>query len=65
MASYQTYRLTARQRDTILAALRERQDIMSGNATDVDAIDEIATNGGKHRALSRAEIDALCQRLNA
>ena len=66
--------LTERDRGSILAALRFWQQhgpnsklststrLMSDEA---QSLDDIATNGGQFSRLTNAEIDALCDRLNA
>lgn len=48
-----------RQRDTILAALRNYQ----GTYHRIE-LTEIATNGGEHTELDAEEIDELCESLN-
>lgn len=63
--------LPNRELATVLAALRERQDRLfeaqrhgenaEGHAA---AFNDVATNHGSFEALSVAEIDALCQKLN-
>lgn len=58
-----------RERDTILAALREREarlDFCKPSDAELDEIDKIAANGRKGAAavLSPWEIDALCERIN-
>lgn len=55
--------MTDRQLASVLAGLRMRQhDLNEGLSNDFDAI---ATNEGAFDALSPAEIDALCEALNA
>lgn len=54
--------LTARELDTVLAALRWYQKFHP--ATIPQEIDDIATNCGAHRALRPREIDDLCEKLN-
>lgn len=61
------YTLTARERDTVLAALRLWQEpasmaeIGSQQANDLGTI---ATNCGRHVMLDMDEVDDLCERLN-
>lgn len=53
--------LTTRERDTILAALRQRQQyVESGVVTDM--LDDIAADSGQ--PLTNPEIDELCERIN-
>ena len=55
------YNLTARERDTVLAALRLWQSSVS-----VGSFLEIAENGrqGRKARLDGDEIDSLCERIN-
>ena len=52
-----TVKLTKRERDTILAALRRWLSYPA--ARDADSV---ATNGGKHKPLDNFEIEQLCKR---
>jgi hypothetical protein len=56
--------LSERERATILAALRDRQGTLLGCAPNAQDIEGVATNSGEFRALTVAEIDALCEKLN-
>ncbi len=57
--------LTLTERDTILAGLRALQDLSTMNAGELpDGLQDILTNGGTHPAMTEAEIDALCERIN-
>jgi hypothetical protein len=51
-------KLTKRQRDTILAALRRWVSYPAAREAD-----SIATNGGKHKPLDNSEIERLCKRM--
>ena len=51
-------KLTKRQRDTILAALRRWLSYPAAREAD-----SIATNGGKHKPLDNSEIERLCKRM--
>ena len=51
-------KLTQRQRDTILAALRRWLSYPAAREAD-----SIATNGGKHKPLDNSEIERLCKRM--
>ena len=51
-------KLTKRQRDTILAALRRWLSYPAAREADF-----IATNGGKHKPLDNSEIERLCKRM--
>jgi hypothetical protein len=51
-------KLTERERDTILAALRRWLSYPAAREADT-----IATNGGKHKPLDNSEIEQLCKRL--
>jgi hypothetical protein len=51
-------KLTKRQRDTIVAALRRWLSYPSAREADF-----IATNGGKHKPLDNSEIERLCKRM--
>jgi hypothetical protein len=51
-------KLTRRERDTILAALRRWLSYPAAREAD-----SIATNGGKHKPLDNSEIERLCQRI--
>ena len=51
-------KLTKRQRDTILAALRRWLSYPAAREAD-----SIATNGGKHKPLDNLEIERLCKRM--
>lgn len=69
---YGGYLMDPRERDTILAALRLWQHLLDGHVTITglyhdtpDELMEIAKNGDKHEPLAAAEIDALCERINA
>jgi hypothetical protein len=53
--------VSEREQATILASLRYYQK--SYNVLE-QAIDGIATNGGKFVALAKTEIDNLCERIN-
>lgn len=59
-------RLTAPERDTILAALRHWQNRTCplSQRTQMRDIELISTNGGEHPALTTGEINALCADLN-
>jgi hypothetical protein len=59
-------RLTAPERDTILAALRHWQNRTCplSQRTQMRDIELIATNGAEHPALTTEEINALCADLN-
>jgi hypothetical protein len=56
--------MSERERATVLAALRDRQNDLSGSQPDDPDIEDIATNSGAFRALTVAEIDVLCENLN-
>ena len=57
--------MNEQERSTILAALRLwQQTSLDGSGTDVDVL-AIATNQGEFGLLGAAEIDQLCERLNA
>lgn len=62
--SLTTCNLDEREAATVLAALRHWQRGL-GDDVETSEVDDIATNGGTLEALSEAEIDALCERLNA
>lgn len=62
--SVTTCDLDEREAATVLAALRHWQRGL-GDDVETSEVDDIATNGGALEALSEAEIDALCERLNA
>jgi hypothetical protein len=51
-------KLTKRQRDTILAALRRWLSYPAAREADF-----IATSGGKHKPLDNSEIERLCKRM--
>jgi hypothetical protein len=51
-------KLTERERDTILAALRRWLSYPAAREAD-----SIATNGGKHKPLDSSEIERLCKRI--
>jgi hypothetical protein len=51
-------KLTRRERDTILAALRRWLSYPAAREAD-----SIATNGGKHKPLDNSEIERLCKRI--
>jgi hypothetical protein len=53
-----TVRLTKRERDTILAALRRWLSYPAAREAD-----SVATNGGKHKPLDNSEIERLCKRI--
>lgn len=59
------YIFTERERDTIIAALRLYQDrdikAVANDWGRFDALQDIATNGGKHDALDENEIDILIE----
>lgn len=56
--------MNARALGTVLAALRYWQrHLEQGNLDDEFA--DISTDGGQYEPLNAAEIDALCQQLNA
>jgi hypothetical protein len=57
--------LNDRELATVLAALREWQGILAGREPDGDYIDAIASDGRRLQPLTPAEIDELCERLNA
>ena len=52
------FKLTRRERDTILAALRRWLSYPVAREAD-----SIATNGGKHKPLDNSEIERLCKRI--
>lgn len=52
--------LNSRELATVLAALRHWQD----RTPAFEPVDSIATDAGRFAQLNRAEIDALCERLN-
>jgi hypothetical protein len=56
--------MTDRELATVLAALRYWQRNVIVNRIDKDIAD-IATNVGQFDAMSDAEIDELCERLNS
>ena len=56
-------RLTAPERDTILAALRVWQGYVRRGIANAET-KAIATNNGEHELLSIEGIDLLCQDLN-
>ncbi|HYT93501.1 MAG TPA: hypothetical protein VEL76_32585 [Gemmataceae bacterium] len=56
--------LSDRERATVLAALREWQGILTGNEPAEEAIDAIASDGGRFAPLTVKEVDELCERLN-
>lgn len=63
------YLLAGRERDQVLAALRLWQHFQAGRVgllplAEIKAMQDIATNGGKHTLMTVEEIDALCQRIN-
>ena len=51
-------KLTERERDTILAALRRWLSYPAAREAD-----SIATSGGKHKPLDNSEIERLCKRI--
>ena len=51
-------KLTRRQRDTILAALRRWLSYPAAREAD-----SIATNGGKRKPLNNSEIERLCEHM--
>ena len=51
-------KLSKRQRDTILAALRRWLSYPAAREAD-----SIATDGGKHKPLDNSEIERLCKRM--
>jgi hypothetical protein len=51
-------KLTRREGDTILAALRRWLSYPAAREAD-----SIATNGGKHKPLDNSEIERLCKRI--
>jgi hypothetical protein len=51
-------KLTRRERDTILAALRRWLSYPAAREAD-----SIAANGGKHKPLDNSEIERLCKRI--
>ena len=51
-------KLSARERATILAALRRWSSFPAAREAD-----SIATNGGKHEPLDNGEIERLCKRI--
>jgi len=60
-----TIQLSEKEFHTLLAALRYYQQRKLGNSLlRIDAIHELATNGGRVRALTAAAIDELCERIN-
>ncbi len=52
------------ERDTILAGLRALQDRIKGPPYTRLELEQLATNGGEHEAMTSEEIDDLCERLN-
>lgn len=65
MTQYTTYRISAEERDTILAALRVYQQIYDQTGGDLpDAIFAIATNSGAHEPIDLESADNLCERIN-
>jgi hypothetical protein len=54
--------LTARERDTIIAALRRWQDHLTDTEPDYEGLLAIAEDFGP--ALDVTEIDTLCERIN-
>ena len=61
--------LSDRERNTILAALRywqwTRGDLIRSLNTRAGSILDIETNGNTEDALTDAEIDTLCEEINA
>lgn len=53
--------VTEPEQAAILAALRYYQRTYTGG---IEAINDIATNGGEHDALDASKIDELCERIN-
>ena len=51
-------KLTTRERDTVVAALRRWLGYPAAREAD-----SIATNGGKHKPLDNSEIERLCKRI--
>ena len=56
-------KLTNPEIGTILAALRLYQRRLLRGGIPVE-IDDLATDGGEHDALTAEEIDRLCERIN-
>ncbi len=61
MPKPKAHELNDQELATVLAALRHYQ--VSHSSLNKD-IDDIATNGGTMNALTRKQIDHLCERLN-
>ncbi|RFC64747.1 hypothetical protein [Mesorhizobium denitrificans] len=65
MTHYTTYRISAEERDTILAALRVYQQVYDQTGGDLpDDILAIATNSGAHEPIDLESVDTLCERIN-
>lgn len=59
------YALDARERATVLAALRCYQQVRAECGGDIpDDLQDIADDGGTIEALESDDIDALCERIN-
>ena len=58
-------RVTARERNTILAALRLWKDDLIGESPDDAMLEDIASDGGRHDKLTDEDIDTLCERINS
>lgn len=65
MTQYTSYRISAEERDTILAALRVYQQVYDQTGGDLpNDILAIATNGGPHEPIDLESVDTLCERIN-
>lgn len=67
MSRHIAVHIDERELATVLAALRfhQAENLQAGSAIPDEAISDIATDGGRLAALGSAEIDGLCDRINA